>query len=161
MAEPLRSVDHPVIRQFYSVIRSAVSNDLSARAIIRAIRSAGGAIRDSVAFDAISDVRDRIDGETRLRFLNFDQAPNVNRLPESLNPLKSLYSFRVGINKTPGGGPTDYQQIVTVSTNQILTRAEIEERAASFGIPESYGATFTVQNVQLLGGMKTPGGVTI
>lgn len=161
MAELNRPVDHPVIRQFYSIIRRGVGEELSSRAIIRAIRESGGMIRDSIAFSAISDVRNRVAGETRLRFLNLDQAPNVNRLPESLNPTTAQFSFRVGLNKISGGGPTDYEQIVTVVTDDILTRREIEEMAASFAVPERYGVNFVVRDVQLLGGTRTPGGVVI
>jgi hypothetical protein len=118
------------------------------------VRAAGLKIANDALRDAVRLERDLVDRGSRLKFLGFDASPLASNLPEALTAIRKQYSFTVEVLGHPTGGGSDITQFVTVSTNKLLTRRQIENaaRGAVEGNQGRYG--FTVESVMLTGGIR-------
>lgn len=66
-----------------------------------------------------------------LRFLNRNQSPAIERIPEALSKIRRQFSFTVEVRGTLTATGSPFSQLVTVTSSRNLTRAEMEELAIS------------------------------
>jgi hypothetical protein len=142
-------------RLAYPLIAGGVRRGLSFESIGGIVRAEGLTIANDALRSAIRLERELVLAGTRLRFLGFDTRPNPLNLPEALTALRREFSFTVEVLGHPTGGGSDVTQFITVSTDKLLTRREIEEsaRGAVEGNQGRYG--FTVESVLLTGGIRS------
>jgi hypothetical protein len=117
-------------RQAYPIIQRGVREGLSSRALDSLIREGlGSSIRRQTLLDIIRDVRNIFDVGAQLRFLNQESRPNPARLPEALTKIRREFSFTVEVRGIFGPTGLSTIQNVTITSDTLLTRREMEEAA--------------------------------
>jgi hypothetical protein len=117
------------VRAAEPFIRSGARRDATFREIAGAIRAGGLRIGNERLLDALQRERTIVEHGRALRFLGRQQRPAVERLPESLTRLRREFSFAVDVEGTLIATGATRVQAVTVSTDAVLTRQEIEDEA--------------------------------
>lgn len=118
-------------RLAYPVIQGGVRQGLSIADIGQIVRSSGLRIANDALSQAVALERDLVDRGSRLKFLPLDARPNPENLPEALTEIQRAYSFVVAVTGQVAGGARSQTIHVTVSTDSLLTRREIEDAAIS------------------------------
>lgn len=130
MAAPLIAGLTRAARLALPFIERGVREGLSSRAIERAIRDGGlSAPRRQVLLDTMRALKGVEDAGKALKFLRQDARPDPSRLPEALTTIRRQYSFTVEVRGTLISTGEDFVQHVTVTSDSLLTRAEMEEAA--------------------------------
>lgn len=144
----------PLQRAAIPSVQSAVRSGLGADRIFQALRGTTGEITRSAVRLIAAAERQSIANVADLRFLRLDRRPNPARLPIALTTIRRDFSFTVrGSIVNPAGEA--FEQAVTVSTDALLTRGEIESLAANDLASGRYGEALEVQNVQLVSGLRS------
>ena len=147
-------------RQALPLIRSGVRQKVGADTLFRRLRGTfPGLLRREVRLIAGAE-RNIIASRADLRFVNRANRPNPFRLPPALTALRRQFSFRVrvrGIDITTGDLT---EQFVTVTTDELLTRGDIEDVAEEFVVGERKRYGTDVTEVLIFEGVKAgPAGV--
>jgi hypothetical protein len=141
-------------RQAYPIIQRGVREGLSSRSISEALSNAGLGLRRQTLLDVMRLESGIQSAGRNLQFISPNNRPDPSRLPSALTRLRRLYSFTVQVTGTlTATGQTAIQHI-TVTSDSLMTRAEIEQAAqdaAEEGV-DKYG--MEVDSVKLIGGKK-------
>lgn len=130
MALPLTFSISAAARRALPIIERGVREGLSGTAINNIIREAyGTGIRRQTMFDIIREISGIERASQQLRFVNPTKRPNFNRLPTALTKIRRKYSFVVQITGELLSTGESIIQNITVSTDSLLTRGEIESQA--------------------------------
>jgi len=143
-------------RLAYPFVKRAVSEGLSANAALKAWRESGGAIRRQTFLDLYRTVKGVEQAGARLRNLPLHSRPNPDRLPPAVHPILRRYSFEVRLRGVDSYTGETVERYITVSSNDLLTRREIELKAeeAVERFPENY--PFILESALLVGGKRSP-----
>jgi hypothetical protein len=128
-------------RLAYPGIVRGVREGLSARAIGRALRAGGLTFADRFLFAAVRLERDVFAAGQVVSSLGDRQRPDPARLPEALHAIQRRYSFLVEVEGDSLSTGERIRQHVTISTDRLLTRREMEDAAidAVESLPSEYG----------------------
>lgn len=141
-------------------LRSAARKKIGADRMFQTFRTQfPGLIRREVRAIVKAELQ-ILESRAQLKFLNRGNFPNVRRLPPSLTSIRRRFSFNVRVRATDSKTGNPIEQFVTVSTDELLTRGQIEDQALAFveGERKRYG--IDNESVLLLEGMKAgPEGV--
>lgn len=131
MAAPLIAGLTRAARLAMPFIERGVREGLSSRAIETAIRAGGfAAPRRTVLLEVMRAMRGVEESGKALRFLRQGARPDPARLPEALTTIRRAYSFTLEVRGTHISTGAPLVQHVTVTSDTLLTRAEMEAAAA-------------------------------
>ena len=116
-------------RRASPMIRRGVREGVSSRQLTSILQKAGLGIRRQTLLDLM-----RLYGEEAaigpvLSALGIGRRPNPFRLPPALTKIRRAYSFTVRIHETELDTGITSDRFVTVTTDTLLTRGEIEALA--------------------------------
>jgi hypothetical protein len=155
MALPILATVGKAARAAFPIIEGGVSRGLSATAINSLIRDTmGSGIRRQTLLDIMRAVRNIETTSSQLRFLAPDRLPNPNRLAVSATVMRRRYAFVVDVHGTHASTGAPILKRVTISTDQLLTRAQIEDEAQSLMEDEESEYGIDVNRVVLVRGMR-------
>ncbi len=144
-------------RALSSIIRG-ISEGLSDNTIQRTLQDEGLGYRRT---DMLSDIRTLRGVETssaRLRTLPPDRHADPSRMPYALTQQLREYSFRVRVSGFDPNVGQRVDRFINVSTNELLTRTEIEDIASGFAEDMSgenaSGGLLEIDEVALEGGTR-------
>ena len=160
MASPLIASLSATARKAYPIIQRGVAEGLSSRALQSVLANAGLGIRRQTLLDVMRAEQGMVTKSSQLQSLGMDRTPNPDRLPEALTKQRRQYSFRVQVGTYYDVNGEESAAYVSVATDSLLTRAQIEEKALA-ALEESdsqYGVVIT--SIKLVGGTRAgPAGV--
>lgn len=136
------------------MIRRAVAEGVSSRALASALQEAGLGIRRQTLLDVMRYVRGEERAASSLRFLPPGRLPNPARLPVAATRLRRQYSFTVLVRGTHISSGEPITRYVTISTSQLLPRESLEGTAAAMIDSEGDRYGMEIDSVQLVGGRK-------
>jgi hypothetical protein len=141
-------------RASYPFIQRGVREGLSANAIQKSLSANDIHLRRTTILDLVRRERELVSAGSSLKFLNRNARPDPRRLPEALTSLRRQYSFTVEVRGTSLSNGESRVQNVTVVSDRLLTRGEIEDVAEGFATDggERYG--MNVDSLLLTRGMK-------
>ncbi len=128
-------------RQALPLIRGGVSKGMSSKAISDTLKTTfGESIRRSTLLNIIRRYKNIDTVGAQLKFLPRLARPNPLRLPAAITTIRRKYSFIIRIVGNIEGTLERATQMVAVSTNEILTRIELETMGlkALLDNPEKY-----------------------
>lgn len=147
-------------RAAYGGIIRGVREGLSARAIGSSLRAGGMSFSNDFLFSAVREVRKLSNAGSLVAALGDNQRPDPAKLPFALTETRRRYSFLVEVEGTNSQTGAVTRQHVTVSTDRLLTRGEMEAAAidAVESAPDRYGLE-DVEATALFGMRASPGGL--
>lgn len=116
-------------RLSFPAIRGFIRQGIRPTEALRLFRKAGGAIRTQRWFQAFDRLHTEVLRGGHVRFLPMQRRPLHARLPIATGNLRRRYSFQVDVFGTEIGTDRPAVQTVTVSSPDLLTRAELEAQA--------------------------------
>ena len=116
-------------RRASPIIRRAVREGVSSRQLTKILRDAGLGIRRQTLLDLMRKETERALMGPVLSALRLDRMPNPMRLPPALTKIRRAYSFTVRVRGTEFESGISMEQFVTITTDKLLTRGEIESLA--------------------------------
>lgn len=145
---------HVVSAGQLGIIRRGVLDGLSSRLIQDALSAGGIGIRRTILLEKIRDIKSLEITSAPLRFMRKDRRPDPARLFEAKGMIRRQFGFNVRLRGEDPESGEKVTQWVTVSTNENLSRAQIEERATT--LDQGYGReeTFTLTDATLWEGYK-------
>lgn len=131
-------------------IEKMVAEGVSTRTMQSTLSAAGIGVRRQDLLAAVRGVRGAEAAADRLKFIRSDFRPQPSMLPHAITKQLRDFSFRVrveGVNTNTG-----LREIRTfnVSTNDLLTRDEIEEIALGYSTNEDEYLPFEPDGVNLI-----------
>lgn len=154
MAFPFLETASKSVRTFFPFAKRAVLEGISANRAIEAFRLAGNAIRRTDALELIRQIRGVERIGSALKNLRLSNRPDPNRLPEALTKTRRRFGFTVKVTVYSPAEDTTFDRWITVATDKLLTREEIEDFASEMASDESYGRELEAQSSQLYSGYK-------
>ena len=132
MPPPILSTLSAGARRAYPIIQGGVRQGLSANAIQRVLQAEGLGIRRQTLLTIIRAERGIETASIQLRTMRRDFIPDPRRLPDALTKLRRPFSFQVRIRGFDLSTGETIDRFVSVSLDDPLTRAEIENLGLSF-----------------------------
>lgn len=142
-------------RTAYPAIQRGVREGLSSRRIDDALRKEfGSSIRRATLLDIMRREQSVVERSERLKFLGLDRRPSPASLAEALTKIRREYSFTVEVTGTMVSTGASLTQHITVTSDTLLTRREIEEAARDLveSDKDQYGVE--VESVTITRGMR-------
>jgi len=145
-------------RLAYPAIVRGVREGLSLNRLQAALQEANLGIRRATLLSLMQRERALVSAGESMRFLPRAARPDPARLPEALTILRRQFSFTVELRGRSLQTGERTTQHVTVASDRLLTRAEIEDVAERFGQQggERYG--MEVERVLFVKAMKAGAG---
>ncbi len=143
------------MRRFLPVAQGAVARNLSGNAAIRVFRAAGEAIRRVDALDVLRTIRGILSKGSNVKFLKLDARFDPSRLPHKETVTRRNFGFNVRVNSFDPTTGEVLKEFVTVSTDSVLTRREIEDFAEAAATDTSYGKDLETTGAELQSGFKS------
>ncbi len=144
-------------RLFYPIAQKGISQGLSANSILKSYHLAKPGIRRTLGLEVVRRVRGVERASRAFKGMRLDLHPDVSRIPEGGTRMGWNLSYKIEYQAvtTEGKSLTAH---VTVVSDEVITRRQAEEMAASFfaKTPEEYGIE-SVQKIQLVGITKAAG----
>ncbi len=132
MALPFAAILNALARQALPLIQGGVQRGLSSTAISDTLKTTfGKSIRRATLLNIIRRYKAVKTQGAQLKFLPRLSRPNPLRLPPALTKIRRKYSFVVRLLGNIEGTLERIEQMVTISTDKILTRAQMEDIAMS------------------------------
>lgn len=116
-------------RRASPIIRRGVREGVSSRQLTQILQKAGLGIRRQTLLDIMRLVEGEAAIAPVLSALGINRRPNPLRLPPAITKIRRAFSFTVrvsGLDTDTGGA---LEQFVTVTSDTLLTRGEIEALA--------------------------------
>ena len=154
MPPPLLSTLNARQRRAFPIIQGGVARGLTGNQIGRVLRLQGLGI-NNVALQRIIRAERGVEiAGARLRSIPRHLTPDPRRLPDALTKLRRAFSFQVKIRGFDLSTGEDITRFVTVSLDDPLTRAEIENIGLGFIEEDMERYGLAVTDVILDRGMK-------
>ncbi len=154
MAVPFLLRVSPRARRASPLIRRAVREGVSSRRLMDILQEAGLGIRRQTLLDLMRLEAERAVMGPVLSALRLDRMPNPMRLPPALTKIRRAYSFTVRVRGVDFDTGITVEQFVQVTTDQLLTRGEIES-LANLAIEKDLDRyALTVSDLLLIGGQR-------
>lgn len=142
-------------RQASPIIRRGVREGISSRALTGILQRAGLGIRRQT----LLDIMRLMEGEAAigpvLSALGLNRRPNPLRLPPALTKIRRAFSFTVRVQGVDVDTGAFSESFVTVTTDTLLTRGEIEALAEQAIETDSDRYKIVVSNLLLTGGVRS------
>lgn len=117
-------------RRASPIIRRAVREGISSRALTGILQKAGLGLRRQTLLDIMRLVEGEIAIGPVLSALGVNRLPNPLRLPPALTKIRRAFSFTVRVRGLDADTGATIERFVTIATDTVLTRGELEELAA-------------------------------
>lgn len=153
--DPFLASLSPRERTAYPFIRQGVREGLSSRQILSVLQEhLGSGLRRQRLLDLMRlENIEQTTGAT-LRYLNRDAYPNPQRLPDALSKIRRNYSFDIEVRGTLLDTDEPYSRYVTVTTDALLTRGDLEAAAMEAVEVEAGRYGMAVDGALLVGGRR-------
>jgi len=140
MPLPILAALNKRARAAYPFIRRGVKEGMSANSIQNALIASGMGIARSSLLKIVRAERDAKTESSKLKFLGMDRRPDPRKLPLARTIITRKYAFIVKFFVFNEATLEDEEQYITVSTDNLLTRSQIENTAitAFTDSPERY-----------------------
>lgn len=116
-------------RRASPIIRRGVREGVSSRQMTRILQKAGLGIRRQTLLDMMRMIEGEVAIGPVLSALGINRFPNPMRLPPALTKIRRAYSFTVRVRGSEIDTGAATEQFVTVTSDTLLTRGEIEALA--------------------------------
>ena len=116
-------------RRAWPIIQRGVREGISSRALTGVLQRAGLGIRRQTLLDIMRLAEGEFAIAPVLSALGLDRRPNPLRLPPAITKIRRAFSFTVRVLGADSDTGLEIEQFVTVSTDTLLTRGEIEALA--------------------------------
>ena len=141
-------------RRASPIIKRGVREGVSSRQLTRILQKAGLGIRRQTLLDLM-----RLAGEEAaigpvLSALGVNRRPNPLRLPPAITKIRRAFSFQVRVRGSQIDTGVSTEQFVTVTSDTLLTRGEIEGLARLAIEDDLDRYKLEVSNVLLTGGTR-------
>jgi hypothetical protein len=141
-------------RAAYPLIQRGVREGLSSNRILEGLVKAGLGIKRQTGLDIIRAERGvQLEGGA-LRNLRRTAVFNPERLPEAMTKLRRKFSFQVELRGVDLNTGENTVRLVTVSTDNAMTRNDIEAHAQAFADDDQNRYGIIIESVQLVHGLK-------
>ncbi len=141
-------------RRASPMIRRGVREGVSSRQLMGILQKAGLGIRRQT----LLDIMRLMEGEAAigpvLSALGINRMPNPLRLPPALTKIRRAFSFTVRVRGSVETTGEPIERFVTVTTDTLLTRGEIEALADEAIEGERGHYDIVVSNLLLVGGVR-------
>ena len=142
-------------RRASPIIRRGVREGVSSRALTGILQKAGLGIRRQT----LLDIMRLMEGEAAigpvLSALGLNRRPNPLRLPPALTKIRRAFSFTVRARGLDADTGASVERFVTVTTDTLLTRGEIEALAEQALEGEGPSGSLLSFEVLLTGGVRS------
>lgn len=142
-------------RRASPLIRRGVREGVSSRALTGILQRAGLGIRRQTLLDIMRLVEGEAAIAPVLSALGLNRRPNPLRLPPALTKIRRAFSFTVRASGTDTSTGVLREQFVTVTTDTLLTRGEIEDLAQQAIEREGDPYNLIMASFQLTGGLRS------
>ena len=129
MVAPFLLRQSPRARRASPIIRRGVREGISSRALTGILQRAGLGIRRQTLLDLMRLIEGEIAIAPILSALGLNRRPNPLRLPPAITKIRRAFSFTVRVRGADSDTGIETEQFVTVTTDTLLTRGEIEALA--------------------------------
>ena len=142
-------------RRASPIIRRGVREGVSSRALTGILQRAGLGIRRQTLLDIMRLVEGEAAIGPVLSALGVNRRPNPLRLPPALTKIRRAFSFTVRVSGLDVDTGASSERFVTVTTDTLLTRGEIETLASQ--AIEADRGRYPLQEVEFLltGGLRS------
>lgn len=154
MARSFLDAFSPLTRALWPSIYSGVAGGLSARTLGSVIRRAGGSISNEALFSLARKAREIVTYGQSLRFTRPGSIPDPFRLPTAATRTLREYAFTVEVRGTLLETGAGTKQHITISTNELMSRRELEELAAEIASSRTARYGVDVEESVLVSGVK-------
>lgn len=141
-------------RRASPLIRRGVREGVSSRALTGILQRAGLGIRRQT----LLDIMRLMEGEAAigpvLSALGLNRRPNPLRLPPALTKIRRAFSFTVRALGSDAATGVEREQFITVTSDTLLTRGEIEALAEQAIEDDLSRYKLTVSSFLLTGGLR-------
>ena len=155
MALPFLLKLSPRARRASPLIRRGVREGVSSRQMTRILQKAGLGIRRQT----LLDIMRLMEGEAAigpvLSALGINRLPNPMRLPPALTKIRRAFSFTVRVRGLDVESGISSERFVTVTTDTLLTRGELEALAQEAIETDLNRYQLTVSAALLVGGLRS------
>ncbi len=141
-------------RRASPLIRRGVREGISSRALTGILQRAGLGIRRQTLLDLMRLMEGEAAIGPVLSALGMGRRPNPFRLPPALTKIRRAYSFTVRVRGAELDTGVLTEQFVTVTTDTLLTRGEIEALAAQAIETDQDRYKLVVSDILLTGGLR-------
>lgn len=139
------------VRRLLPTIEGGVAAGLSSRAINDAIRLAEGTgIRRQVLLDVIREIKGIESAGEQLQFVRLDRSPDPGRTPNAITPIRRRFGSTIRVDGFLTGTGEAVTRFVQVTHDDVLTRGQLEDAAASFFEGEELGDSASGVELQRL-----------
>lgn len=118
-----------IARPYKTLIEKGINDGLSSRAIHRSLVNSGINIGRTSVLGSVNAIKEKMRADHRLKYLNRNSRPNINRLHYSSRPMARNFSAIVKIKGIQAETGKAILQHIHISSDALLTRAEIEQHA--------------------------------
>lgn len=144
----------PRARRASPIIKRGVREGVSSRALARVLQASGLGIRRQTLLDLM-----RLAGEEAaigpvLSALGINRRPNPLRLPPAITKIRRAFSFTVRVRGADIDSGALIEQFVTVTTDTLLTRGQIEAQARLAIEADRGRYPFGITDSLLTGGLR-------
>jgi hypothetical protein len=155
MSLPILATLGRAARAAFPIIERGVNDGLSATAINNVIRDGmGQGIRRQTLLEIMRAVKGVEQTSSQLRFLAPDSMPNPSRLSVAITTIRRRYAFTVEIRGALVADGSPIKRNVTVSTDRLLTRSQIEDLAQSMVEDDSKGYGIDIDSAVIIKGVR-------
>ncbi len=141
-------------RRASPLIRRGVREGVSSRALTGILQRAGLGIRRQTLLDLMRLMEGEAAIGPVLSALGIGRRPNPLRLPPALTKIRRAFSFTVRVRGAELDTGLATEQFVTVTTDTLLTRGEIEALAAQAIETDQDRYKLVVTDILLTGGLR-------
>jgi len=141
-------------RLAYPIVQRGVREQLTTTAIIDVLKAGGLSFRRTDMLRMVRLERGIEETSSRLRFVALDKRPDPSRLKEAAGRMRRQFSFVVEVEGRDMLTDSVLKRHVTISTDSLLTRAEIEAAAMETLEEDEYAEEFEAQKPMLVRGVK-------
>lgn len=130
--------------------------ELSARAIIRMLRSQGLGFRDSDAFALIGQLKSNLNARKLFKLTGLDDIPSLDTLEKAVTPLGKDFSFLVKISGFDRNLGERVNRFVTVVSDTLLSLNEILDIAAQAPQGKEGSEALINSRSEVISGKRSP-----
>ena len=142
-------------RRASPIIRRGVREGISSRALTGILQRAGLGIRRQTLLDIMRLVEGEIAIGPVLSALGLNRRPNPLRLPPAITKIRRAFSFTVRVRGADLDTGIETERFVTVATDTLLTRGEIEALAEQAIESDLSRYKIIVSEFLLTGGLRS------
>ena len=145
----------PAIRRVQPFIKSGVRRGLSASEIGRVLRKTGQGVRRTDLLAAVRHEKGIEVSSNRLSSIRKDRMFNPASLSEAATKIRRQFSFTVRVRGIHTESKKPITKFVTVTTDTILTRGQIEDAAEKLVTDRLKDSKATVESSLLVEGVRS------